>query len=54
LYQIVPNGQGICDVAADLFVSPVPQLINDLKAEVKNKSSAMFVLPEPRRGFAKC
>jgi hypothetical protein len=33
-------------VAADLFGQPVPQLNNDLKVEVKYKSSFIFGQPE--------
>ena len=28
--MVTHNGQGICDVAADLFGQPVPQFNNDL------------------------
>ena len=36
--KMAGNGQGICDVAADLFGQPVPQLNNDLQVEVNYKS----------------
>ena len=39
------NGPGICDVAADLFGQPGLKLNNDLKVEVKYKSSFIFGQP---------
>ena len=36
--MLTHNGPGICDVAADLFGQPVPQLNNDLKLKLSTKA----------------